>query len=296
MGLIPVLFIIITISFFIMRLAPGGPFDSEKVLPPQIEQNIKAFLGLDQPLWKQYLLYLNGMVHLNLGVSFNYPDMTVREIIAKAFPTSFLIGITAFSFALLIGIAFGVISALKKGKLLDHLLFSFTVLGVSIPSIVLGPVLIIVVGSWLRLLPVAGWGSFSQLILPALTLSFLYISFIARITRASLLESMQKDFVKTARSVGIGEKKIIFKYVLRGSLLPLISYIGPAFAGVITGSIVIERIFAIPGLGQHFISAALNRDYSLALGTVIFYSVILLIVNLIADLLYVLVDPRISYE
>jgi len=295
-GLIPVLFIIVTASFFLMRLAPGGPFDREKISSPEIEENMKRAFGLDESLGKQYVMYLGGILRGDLGVSFTYPDKSVSVIIARSFGVSFVLGVAAFAIALIFGMVFGILSAAGKGRVIDHLFLSFTVFGVSVPSIVLGPILVMIFGVWLGLLPVAGWGSFSNLILPAFTLSLIYMSFITRITRASVLEVMNKDYVKTARGLGMGEAKIVFKYVLRGSLLPVISYIGPAFAGIITGSLVVERIFFIPGLGQHFVQAGLNRDYPLALGVVIFFSAILLLVNWIADVIYALIDPRVEYD
>lgn len=295
LGIIPVFLIIVTASFFLMRLAPGGPFDSERVFPPEVQRNVDEYYGLKDPVLVQYLSYMTGIFKGTLGYSFTYPDKTVGEIIVRSLGISFVLGITAFFIALLFGTALGVASALRKNRLAG-LLDSFFVLGVSIPNIVLCPVAVFVFGIWLSVLPVAGWGSFSNLILPSLTLSVVYAAFIARITKASLSEVLEKDYVKAARAMGVKEGKVVLKYALRGSLLPVISYLAPAFAGIITGSLVIERIFFIPGLGQHFVQAALNRDYPLALGTVIFYSTVLLLLNLLADIIYALVDPRISYE
>jgi oligopeptide transport system permease protein len=295
-GLLPVLFIITSASFFLMRFAPGGPFDSEKLLSGEIEENIRKIYKLDAPLWEQYLSYLKGACMGDFGYTFSYPDTKVSSLIAKSFRTSLVLGSSSFILALIAGFLMGIIGAAKRGKFLDHLFFSFTILGVSIPAIVLGPILIMVFGLWLKIFPVAGWGTFREAVLPVITLSLIYASFIARISRESCIEIGAKDYVKTARSLGVKEWKIYAKYVLRGSLLPVISYITPAFAGIITGSLVIEKIFFIPGLGSHFVEAALNRDYPLAMGTVVFYSAILLVLNLIADLLYTIVDPRVSYE
>jgi len=294
--LVPIMIIIVTVSFFLMRLAPGGPFDQDKILAPEVEDNIKEIYGLNAGLFKQYLMYMGSIAKGNLGISFTYTDKTVTEIIFKSFGTSFTLGITAFLFALFVGLLIGIISAVKNDKAIDFLFFSFTVFGVSVPTIVLCPLLIFIFGMWLGVLPVAGWGSLSELILPAFSLGIIYASFIARLTRVSMLEELEKDYVKTARSSGVKESKIVFKYALKGSLLPVVSYLAPAFAGIITGSLVIEKIFYIPGLGQHFVQAALNRDYPLALGTVIFFSAILLLANLIADIIYALIDPRITYD
>jgi len=294
--LIPIFFIIVTAAFFLMRLAPGGPFDHERASTPEIEKNIKEAYGLDKPLYEQYFIYIKGIAKGNLGISFSYPDKTVGEIISESFPISFILGLCAFLFALLFGTASGILSAMKKGGALDLLFFSFTIFGVSVPSIVLCPLLILIFGMWLGILPVAGWGGFKEIILPAFALGIIYASFVARLTRASMLEVMEKDYVKAARGAGMKEGKVILKYALKGSLLPVVSYLAPAFAGIITGSLVIEKIFFIPGLGQHFVQAALNRDYPLALGTVVFFSAILLLVNLIADIVYALLDPGITYE
>ena len=279
-----------------MRIAPGGPFDLEKSFSPEVERNIKSLYGLDKPLVIQYLIYLKNICTLDLGYSFTYLNRPVSRIILGSFKVSLLLGSCALLIALIAGSLCGILSALKKGKAIDLFFFSFSLFGVSIPSIILGPLLVLIFGLWLKVLPVAGWGSFSNVILPSITLAAIYSSFIARIVRASFLENIDKDYVKTARGMGMGEGKVIFKYVLRGSLLPLISYLGPAFAGIITGSLVVERIFGINGLGEHFVQSALNRDYTLALGTVVFYSSILLIVNLLCDVLYMVVDPRIEYE
>jgi ABC-type dipeptide/oligopeptide/nickel transport system permease component len=216
------------------------------------------------------------------------------ELILDSFAVSFVLGISALFIALLIGVPSGVCSAMNKGKAADYFFFSFSVLGVSMPSIVLGPLLILIFGVWLELLPVAGWGSITHLILPSFTLGVIYASFVARLTREGLIEALQGEYVKSARAMGIKESKIVYKYAMRNSILPLLSYLGPAFAGIISGSLVIENIFQINGLGTHFVNSALNRDYPLALGTVIFYSCVLVLINLVTDVLYFLVDPRIK--
>ncbi len=294
--LIPILFIIVTVSFFMMRFAPGGPFDSEKSLSPQVEKNVRKLYGFDKPLIVQYAKYIKNAASLDFGYSYTYLNEPVSKLIKESFKVSFLLGLFALVFALIVGMTAGIFSALNRGKFIDYFFFSFTIFGVSVPSIILGPLLVLVFGLWLKIFPVAGWGTLSHTILPAITLGAVYTSFIARLTREGFIETLSNDYVKTARALGMKEQKVIFKYVLRGSVLPLISYLGPAFAGIVTGSLIIEKIFQINGLGTHFVNSALNRDYSLALGTVIFYSAILLFINFLTDIFYVIVDPRITFE
>lgn len=294
--LLPVLFVIITLSFFMMRLAPGGPFDTEKALSVEVKQSIESLYGLDKPVAIQYLIYLKNVASGDLGYSFTYLNEPVSKLIIDSFKISFTLGIIALFLALAVGMSAGIASALNRGRLIDYFFFSFTLLGVSVPSIVLGPFLVLIFGIWLGFLPVAGWGTLSHVVLPAVTLGGIYMSYIARLTRAGFVENLDKEYVKTASSLGMSRKKVIMKFVLKDSLLPLISYIGPAFAGIVTGSLIVETIFRINGLGTYFVQSALNRDYPLAMGVVIFYSAILLIVNLICDILSALMDPRIKLE
>ncbi len=295
-GIVPVMVLITTFAFFLMRAAPGGPFDKEKALPPEIEKNIRAKYHLDDPLIVQYGRYLFSVMRGDLGPSFKYPNRTVNEIIVESFPVSLKLGLLAMCFALFFGLSAGVISALKQNRWQDYTFMGFALFGVSVPNIVLGPLLVLIFGLWLGWLPVAGWESPVDAVLPTITLGAIYVAYISRISRAGILEVLGQDYVTVARAKGLPQRIVVFRHILRGGLLPVVSFLGPAFASILTGSIVVEKIFHIPGLGQHFVQAALNRDYTLAMGTVIFYALILILLNLVVDLLYTFLDPRVRYE
>jgi oligopeptide transport system permease protein len=299
-GLIPTLLIIITISFFIIRLAPGGPFDTERAVPEQILKNIEAKYHLDEPLIKQFGRYLFDIVRGDLGPSYKYQDHDVNFYIFQSLPNSMLLGVIALAIALTLGITFGTLSAIKQNSWVDYFSMSLAVLGISIPLFVIGPVLMYIFAMRLNWLPTAGWitGEYGWLtmIMPAATLSFPYFANIARLTRASMLETLRSDYVRTAKAKGLKNSVIIVKHVLKGALLPVVSYLGPAFAGIITGSVVVEKIFRIPGLGQFFVQSSFNRDYTLIMGVVIVYSVILIVMNFVVDIVYSFLDPRISYK
>jgi oligopeptide transport system permease protein len=300
-GVIPTMFIIITLSFFIMKIAPGGPFASEKKIPAQQLANIERKYHLDEPLMVQYLRYVGDTIRGDLGPSFKYKDMTVNELIGAGFPHSMLLGCLALISALILGVGVGIISAMRQNRWPDYVTMSTAVIGLSIPEFVIGPLLQLVFALGLKLLPVAGWlGSRNlgpeTMIMPVITLTLPYYAYIARLTRASMIEVLRSDFVRTARAKGLSEAVVIRRHVLKGALLPVVSFLGPAFAGIITGAVVVEKIFRIPGIGGYFVQSALNRDYTMILGTVIVYSVILIITNLVVDILYSFLDPRVAYK
>jgi len=300
LGLIPTLFIIITLSFFIIRVAPGGPFSEERALPKQVLENIEKSYHLDESLMIQYGRYVLNILRGDLGPSFRYKDYDVNYYIRISLPNSMVLGLISLSLAVILGISAGLISATRQNSALDYLAMSVAVIGISVPLFVVGPVLMFLFAMKLNLLPTSGWvmsgDSWKTLLMPMMTLALPYFAYIARLSRASILEVLRSDYVRTARAKGLSESVILFKHVLKGALLPVVSYLGPAFAHIVTGSIVVETIFRVPGLGRHFVQSALNRDYTLIMGTVIVYSVILLIMNFIVDILYGLMDPRISYR
>ena len=293
---IPVIFLVATTTFFIMRLAPGGPFQSERAIPEEIRANLEAKYGLDQPLWVQYGRYLRNLLRFDLGPSYKYPERTVNQIIAEGFPVSLQLGLAALTFALLVGIPGGVFAAVKHGGVLDRLTMSVILVGISVPTFVLGPLLVFVFALTLYWFPPALWGAPEQLVLPAITLGMPYSVFIARLTRAEMLEVLSQDYIRTARAKGVGEFRILWKHALNGALLPVVSFLGPAVADLVTGSIVVEKIFAIPGLGRYFVESAFSRDYTTVLGTVLFYAVLLILANLVVDVAYRFLDPRIEYR
>ena len=294
---IPTLFVLVTISFFMMRLAPGSPFTSEKNYPPEVMANIEAKYHLNEPLSTQYVSYWKSLAHGDLGPSFKYKDYSVNELLAQAFPVSLKLGLYAFILAVLLGVTFGVIAALKQNSWLDYLLMSFSMTGVVIPSFVTAPILILLFAVSLRWLPGGGWnnGAFINMILPMTALALVYLAGIARIMRSSMIEVMHSQFIRTARAKGLPLRVIVLKHALRPALLPVISYLGPAFVGIITGSIVIETIFGLPGIGQLFVNGALNRDYGMVLSLTILVGILTIAFNAIVDVLYAVIDPKIRY-
>ena len=293
---IPVIFLVATTTFFIMRLAPGGPFMSERAIPPEIQANLQAKYGLDQPLWVQYGRYLSNLLHFDLGPSYKYPERTVNDIVAEGFPVSLQLGLAAMLFALLVGIPAGVVAAVKHRGLVDRLTMAVIFFGISVPTFVIGPLLIFVFSLVLYWFPPGLWGSPEQLVLPAITLGLPYSVYIARLTRTEMVEVLEQDYIRTARAEGVGEFRVLWKHALNGSLLPVVSFLGPAVADLVTGSIVVEKIFAIPGLGRYFVDSAFSRDYTVVLGTVLFYAVLLILANLVVDVAYRVLDPRIEYS
>ena len=300
LGMIPTLLIIITISFFIIRIAPGGPFDSEKVLPEQVMQNIEAKYHLDEPLVVQYGRYLFDILRGDLGPSYRYQDHDVNFYIFSSLPNSILLGLIALTIAIIFGISAGMLSAVRQNTWVDYTSMSIAIVGISVPLFVIGPVLQWIFAMKLGWLPTSGWidtdfGA-KTLILPAITLSLGYFANVARLMRSSMLETLRSDYIRTAKAKGLKNSVILFKHTLKGALLPVVSYLGPAFAGIITGSVVVEQIFRIPGLGKFFVQSSFNRDYTLIMGVVIVYSAILIVMNFIVDIIYSFLDPRISYK
>jgi oligopeptide transport system permease protein len=298
LGAIPTLFAVITVSFFMMRLAPGGPFDRDRMLSPAIEANILKAYDLDQPLIVQYGIYLSKALKGDLGPSFKYQDYTVVELISNGFPVSFQIGMTAIILALIIGASLGIIAALRQNSLVDHLVMATAMIGITIPIFVIAPMMTLIIGVYLRLLPVGGYGdgSLRNLILPTIALALPPIAYIARLTRASMIEVLRSNYIRTARAKGLPPRLVVGRHALRAAFLPVVSYLGPAIAGIITGSVVIEQIFGIPGIGRYFVQGALNRDYTLVMGVVIFYGSLIILLNLVVDLVYGLLDPKIRYD
>jgi len=290
-----VLLVIVTGSFFLMRLAPGGPFDMDRALPEAVRLNIEAKYHLDEPLPRRYLRYLGDVVRGDFGPSFRYPDRTVNELIALGFPVSLTLGLCALAFALVVGGAAGVVAGIRHNRWVDHLTMSLALGGVSVPNFVLGPLLILAFALGLGWLPVAGWGSWRHLVLPTITLGVFYTAYVARLSRAGMLEVILQDFVRTARAKGVREAAVVTRHALPNAVLPVVSYLGPAAASALTGSVVVETIFGIPGVGRYFVQSALNRDYTMVLGTVVFYSMLLVAFNLIVDCLYAYLDPRVTY-
>ncbi len=299
-GLIPTLLIIVTIGFFIVRVAPGGPFDAERALPADILRNVEAKYHLDEPLIVQYGRYMLDVLRGDLGPSYVYPDHDVSFYIAQNLPNSLLLGLVAMLMAICAGIGTGIVSATRQNTVGDYASMAVAVIGISVPLFVIGPVLMYVFALKLKWLPTSGWITGRQglkaLIMPAVTLSLPQFAYIARLSRASILEVLRSDYIRTARAKGLSARNIMFRHVLKGALLPVVSYLGPAFAGVLTGSVVVETIFRVPGLGIFFVQSAFNRDYTLIMGTVIVYSVILVVLNFLVDVAYSLLDPRISYQ
>lgn len=297
-ALVPTLFIIITASFFIVRLAPGGPFDQEQTLSPQLRENLGRAYGLDQPLLIQYGKYLIHLARGDFGPSFKTPDFTVTELISQGLPVSSTLGLAALLLALSAGIVLGLLAAMRRQRIVDYGIGAFVVLGLALPSFVIGPCLALTFGVWLHWLPAAGWeaGSVRYFLLPALTLALPMIAAVTRLTRASLLEVFQAEFIRSARARGLGSWRILWGHALRPALLPVISYLGPAAAFVVTGSLVVETVFGLPGTGRYLVQGAINRDYTLVMGMIIVYAVLVLLLNLMADLLYAAIDPRVRHE
>lgn len=301
LGMLPTLFVIITLSFFIIKVAPGGPFSADRQPSAQVLENLNKKYHLDEPWYQQYFRYVGDIVfHFDLGLSTKYPDHTVNFFVFTNIPNSLLLGMTAMLIALAVGMAAGIVSALKQNTWADYTAMSLAVVGIAVPLFVIGPVLQLIFAMWLGWLPNAGWvtdrAGWVTILMPALTLSFPYFAYIARLSRASILEILRTDYVRTARAKGLKESVVISRHVLKGAMLPVVSFLGPAFAGIITGSVVIETIFGIPGLGRFFVQAALNRDSMLLMGSVIVYSMILILMNFLVDILYSLLDPRVAFK
>jgi oligopeptide transport system permease protein len=290
--IIPVLWLVITVTFVMVRLAPGGPFSTEKKIPEAILKKLEAHYGLDRPILHQYFAYLGNVLRGDLGPSFKYEGRSVNELIASAFPVSFELGCYALAVALAIGLSAGLLAALRPNTKSDYLPMSLAMLGICIPTFVMGPLLLLVFGLTLNWFNVSGWDAARDKVLPALTLGGYYAAYVARLTRGGVIEVLSHDFIRTARAKGASPVRVLFKHALKGGLLPVVSYLGPAVAGLLTGSFVVELIFQIPGLGRFFIQSAFNRDYTLVLGTVIFYAALIILLNLAVDVVQVWLNPK----
>ena len=293
---IPTLFVLITITFFMMRAAPGGPFDTERSVDPEVRAKLEQAYHLDEPLAKQYLRYLGQLAQGDLGPSFKYADRSVNEMIASGFPVSLTIGALSLLLAVIIGGALGIYAALKQNTWADYTLMTLAMTGISIPSYVVAPLMILLFAVILGWLPAGGWGHVSGVILPVLALTAPQVAYIARLMRGSMIEVLRSNYIRTARAKGLPERVVLLRHALKPALMPVLSYLGPAAAGIITGSVVIEQIFGIPGIGRYFVTAALNRDYTVVMGVVIFYGVLVILFNFIVDLLYGALDPRVRLQ
>jgi oligopeptide transport system permease protein len=296
LGLIPTLLVIVVVSFLVIRLAPGSPFASERGIPPEVLVDLKAKYGFDRPLHEQLFSYVANLVRGDLGLSTKYPQRTVNDLIADGLPATLLLGVCALLWALLLGIGSGIIGAIRQNTRWDYGFMTLAMVGISLPTFVLGPILVLLFALTVYALPPAGWGGLRHVVLPALTLGTAYAAYIARLTRAGMLEVVRSDFVRTARAKGLSEATIVRRHMLRGGLLPVVTYLGPATAHLLVGSVVVEKIFATPGIGPYFVDAAFNRDYFVVMGIVVLESVFLLVMNLVVDLAYGFMDPRIRYE
>jgi oligopeptide transport system permease protein len=292
---IPTLFIIVTAAFFLMRLAPGGPFDAEADLEPEVLANIRASYDLDKPLLTQYRLFLQRALRGDFGPSLVYKDYSVTELIAIGLPVSITLGLLAKLLALVLGCAGGILAALRQNSVVDHTVMAMAMTGIAVPAFITAPILALVFGLYLRLLPVAGWegGAWRNLVLPVVALALPQVAVIARLMRGGMLEVLRTGFVRAARARGLGQARIVTHHVLPSALIPLVGYLGPALAGIMTGSLVIELIFNLPGVGRYFVQGALNRDYPLVMGIVIVYATFIILFNLLSDLAYAALDPRV---
>jgi oligopeptide transport system permease protein len=291
-----ILWVVFTVAFILMRSVPGGPFASERKLTPEIQRNIEARYHLNDPLPKQYFDELWNALRGDLGYSFRLGDFTVNEVIAAGFPKSATIGVLALSFALALGFTAGVVSAVRRGSLLDYSLMSLATVGIALPSFVVAGLAIILFAFVWPIFPAAGFGTLAQAVLPSLCLGAAFAAEIARLVRTGMLDVMGQDYIRTAYAKGLMTRAVIMRHALKGAMLPVVSYLGPAISGILTGSIVIETIFAIPGLGYHFVQAALQRDYTLAMGLVLLDTALLVAMNIIVDIVYTVLDPRVKLE
>jgi oligopeptide transport system permease protein len=296
LGLIPLLFLIASLAFILVKSVKGGPFDHDRQTP-EIKRQMEKRYHLDQPIYLQYVRYMKMIfVDFDFGPSMKYRDWSVNDIIAQSFPVSITLGSFALCFALIVGCTMGILSAVRQNTWIDYTTMSFALLGVSIPSFLVGSGLLLFCAFYLKILPPAGWGDFQHIILPGITLGLPYVAYCARLSRAGMLEVVNQDFVRTAKAKGLRGSVIVLRHTLRGGLLPVVSFLGPAAAGILTGSLVVEKIFKVPGLGYHFVQSAFNRDYPLVLGTILLYSVLLIFFNLIVDIAYALLDPRVQLK
>ena len=294
---IPVIFIVITATFFLVRAAPGGPFDAEKVVLPAVKRALEAQYKLDLPLHEQYFAYLSDLAQGELGPSFKYPGRSVNEILFSGLPVTAELGFYALLIALIIGVTAGVFASLKPNTRQDYIPMGLAMIGICMPSFLLGPLLVLVFGIYLEWLPISGWGSIpGDKILPSITLGAAYAAYVARLSRAGMLEILSQDYIRTARAKGLPEWQVVGKHALRGGLIPVVAFLGPAFAGLLAGSFVVETIFQIPGLGRFYVQAAFNRDYTMILGTTVFLSSLIVLFNLISDVAAAWLNPRLRSQ
>ena len=297
LGAWPTLLVLVALAFFLIRLAPGGPFDAERRLPPEVEANLRAAYHLDAPLHEQFLRYLGNIARGDFGPSFQYKDYTVTELIATGFPVSLKLGGMAMLLAVVVGVAAGSVAALRKNRLTDHVVMAASMTGISVPNFVMAPLLILLFAVHLGWLPAGGLGdgSATYLVLPVIALALPQVAYVSRLTRGSMIEVLNSDFIRTARAKGLPERLVLVRHALPPALMPVISYLGPATAAIVTGSVVIEQVFGVPGLGRYFVQGALNRDYTLVMGVVIFYGALIILMNLVVDLAYAFLDPRVRH-
>jgi len=293
---IPTLFIIVTAAFFMMRVAPGGPFDQERTLEATVMANLNATFGLDKPLWQQYMIYLGNLFKGDMGPSFIYRDIRVHEILGEGLPVSMQLGGTALLLAVIVGSFLGTIAALRQNSATDFGVIAIATFGITVPNFVVAPVLSLVFAVTLSWLPAQGWGDWNQMILPVIALALPQIAIVTRLIRGSMIEALRSDHVRTARAFGLPNRMVVVKHALRAAILPVVSYLGPAAAALLTGSIVVEQVFNLPGIGRYFVVGALNRDYTLVMGTVVIVACFVVIFNLIVDVLYAVLDPRVRYD
>lgn len=297
LGAVPTVFIIITLSFFLIRIAPGGPFDLERPLDAKVMENLMKIYQLDKPLWEQYVIYLENLARGNLGPSFYFRDFSVNELFSQGLPISIELGSYALLLALITGICLGIIAALRQNRTSDYTVMAVATVGITVPNFVVAPLLTLILGVYLDILPVGGWndGYWKNKILPVITLALPQIAIISRLTRGAMIEALRSNHVRTARAYGLSSFNIVVVHALRSGILPVVSYLGPAAAALLTGSVVVESIFGIPGVGRYFVQSALNRDYTLVMGTVIVIAIFIILLNLVVDILYALLDPRVRY-
>jgi len=294
-GAVPTLIVIITLSFFMMRLAPGGPFDQFMNLDANVVAQLKKLYHLDRPVWEQFLIYVGNLLRGNLGPSFYYRDFTVQQLLASGLPVSIRLGVTALVMALILGGVLGCVAALRQNSSVDYAVIAVATFGITVPTFVVAPILSLIFGVWLGVLPAGGWEGPTSQILPAISLALPQVAVIARLTRGSMIEALRSDHVRTLRAYGLSTVSVVL-HALRGACLPVVSYLGPAAAALLTGSMVIETIFGIPGIGRYFVQGALNRDYTLVMGTVVIIAVFVVLFNLVVDIVYAVLDPRVQYK
>jgi oligopeptide transport system permease protein len=298
MTAIPTIFVIVTVAFFLIRIAPGGPFNQERGLNPTVKANLERAFNLDQPVWKQYLLYLNNVLHGDFGPSYALPDFTVADLFRVGLPVSVQLGASALILALMVGGTLGIIAALYQNRSADYAVIATATVGSTVPTFVIAPLYQLIFAMTLFWVPVAGWGGggLAHKIGPVVTLALPQIAIVARLMRGSMIEALRSHHIRTARALGLSGFSIVVKHALRSAILPIVSYSGPAAAALLTGSIIVETIFAIPGVGRYFVEAALNRDYTLVMGTVVVIAIFIIVFNLIVDLIYGIIDPRVRYD